>query len=88
MNQIVKRNGHTEPFDERKVYASIYAVCLSLRVSDGTAELIAESVTDEVKEHLTDGEISARQLHLFVVDRLKHYNPAAAYLYDTHKDIS
>ena len=46
---IVKRRGHTEEFDERKVYASCYAACLSSHVEHMEAEKISEKVTKEIK---------------------------------------
>ncbi len=89
MNHIVKRKGHNEPFDERKLYASIYAACLSLRVSDEEAETIAHMVTGDVKNEIKDEkEVSAHMLHTEVEKSLKKYHPDAAYLYKTHKDLS
>ena len=41
MGHIVKRAGRTEPYDVRKLYASVYSACLSVREHPGAAELIA-----------------------------------------------
>ena len=88
MDIIVKRKGHTEHFDERKIYASVYAACLSLRMKEGEAELIAEKVTKEVKETLRGAdEVSSNIIHKHVAKSLEHYNADAAYMYDTHRDI-
>ena len=88
MDIIVKRKGRSESFDEKKIYASVYAACMSLRMKDGEAELVAEKVTREVKEalHGTD-EVSSNIIHKHVVKSLEHYNADAAYMYDTHRDI-
>lgn len=89
MKQTVKRKGHNEPFDERKIYASVFAACLTLRMSDEEAELISHMVTDEVEKVFKDeNKISAHQIHKEVTTCLRKYNPDAAYLYDTHRDIS
>lgn len=89
MEHIVKRKGHKERFDERKVYASIFAACMSLRMSDGEAELVSQKVTDEVVSEFKDvHEVSAHSIHEFVSNSLKNYNKDVAYMYDTHKDIS
>ena len=89
MNHIVKRKGHTEPFDERKLYASVYASCMALRMSDEEAETIAQMVTDEVKGEIKDvKEVSSGNLQNAVTKSLKKYHPDASYLYKTHKDLS
>jgi transcriptional regulator NrdR family protein len=89
MKHIVKRKGHAEEFDERKLYASIFASVTSLRVTDETAETISHMVTDEVKHAIGDKkEVTAHLLHTEAAKFLKKYNPEAAYLYNTHKDLS
>jgi transcriptional regulator NrdR family protein len=89
MNHIVKRKGHKEPFDEKKMYASVYAACMTLRMSDEEAETISQMVTDEVKSEIKDSsEVSSTQLQNAAAKSLKKYHPDAAYIYKTHKDIS
>ncbi len=89
MNHIVKRKGHKEAFDERKLYASVYASLLSLRMSDEEAETISHMVTEEVKTELKDTkEITSDALQKSATKSLKKYHPDAAYLYQTHKDLS
>lgn len=89
MNHIVKRKGHKEAFDERKLYASVYAACITLRVSDEEAETIAQMVTDEVKTEIKDAkEVTSDKLHTEAAKSLKKFHPDAAYMYKTHKDLS
>lgn len=89
MEHIVKRKGHKERFDERKVYASVFAACMSLRMSDEEAELIAHMVTKEVTDEFEEvHEVSAHSIHKFVTNSLKKYNKDVAFMYETHKDIS
>jgi len=89
MKHIVKRKGHTEAFDARKIYASVFAACLVLRMKDEEAELIAHMVSDEVEKLLKDvKQIEAHKIHKLVTENLKKYNENAAYIYDTHRDIS
>jgi transcriptional regulator NrdR family protein len=88
MHQIVKRKGYEEAFDERKIYASVYAACMSLRMADGEVELIAQTVTKDVKEAIHGAEVvSSNIIHKHVVKSLEQYNADAAYMYDTHRDI-
>jgi transcriptional regulator NrdR family protein len=89
MDHIVKRKGHKEKYDERKVYASVFAACLVLRMTDDEAELIANMVAHEVTQEFKKvKEVNAHKIHEFTAKSLKKYNPSAAYIYDTHKDIS
>ena len=89
MEHIVKRKGHKEKYDERKVYASVYAACLVLRMQDEQAELIANMVSHEVtQEYKKVHEVDAHKIHEFVVKELRKYNKDVSYIYDTHKDIS
>jgi transcriptional regulator NrdR family protein len=89
MDHIVKRKGHKEKFDERKIYASVFAACMVLRMKDEEAELIAHMVSDEVEKELKDvKEMDAHKIHKLVTQSLKKYNSDVAYIYDTHRDIS
>ncbi len=89
MSHIVKRKGHTEVFDAKKIYASVFASCKTLRMTDEQAELIAVTVTKEVVNLFKDSpELTAHTIHKVVADSIKKYNPDAAYMYDTHRDIS
>ena len=89
MKQLVKRRGHTESFEEKKLYGSILSACMSLRMKDEEAELLSETVSQEVIQAVKDIEtVDAKVLHKHVVDSLHRYNPDAAFLYDTHKDLS
>lgn len=87
---IVKRSpGHTEPYDERKLYASIYASCLSVRTPDGEAELTADRVTKDVIPWLsTKPEVTSADIRRKAAEHLTVYNPGAAYLYKHHRVIS
>ena len=89
MVHIVKRKGHKQEFDERKVYASIYAACLSAHVLQEEAESIASLVTREVKKWLADkDEVTSGQVSEQAGKELEHLNKEAAFMYKTHKDIS
>lgn len=82
MTHIVKRAGREQPYDSKKLYASIYAVCLSVREPVGSAELIAQEVVESVEKwlapkHLVTGNDIRRQ----AAAHLEAINPNAAYLY-------
>jgi transcriptional regulator NrdR family protein len=88
MDHIVKRKGHKEKYEERKVYASVFAACKTLRMSDEEAEMIADMVAHETTEEFRKvKEVDAHTIHKFVAKTMKKYNADAAYMYDTHRDI-
>lgn len=89
MIHIVKRKGHKEEFDERKVYASAYAACLNVHLNEEEAEKIASKVSGEVREWIKKKrEVSSQDIFDFVIKSLKKYNEHAAFMYETHRDIS
>ena len=88
MQHIVKRAGHTEPYDQKKVYATVFSVCLSQREPAASAELIAEKVMHEVtawiqKKH----EVTANDIRNQTSKHLENYQPDAAYLLKHHRVV-
>jgi len=80
--------GHSEPYDERKLYASIYAACLALRTPAGEAELTANKVCQDIKPWLeTKPEVTSTDIRHQASEHLKLYNPDAAYMYARHHTI-
>lgn len=88
MQHIVKRAGHSEPYDNRKLYASIYAACLSVREHPGTAELIAQEVTEDVEKWLASKhEVTSNDIRKQASESLKVINPDAGHIYLHHRVI-
>jgi len=86
---IVKRKGHTEEFDERKVYGSAYAACLNTQLKHTESEKIAEKVSKEIKAWARKKKIiGSTQIFKKTVSVLKKYDKNAAFMYETHRDIS
>lgn len=88
MQHIVKRKGHTEPYDEKKVYASVFAACQSVRETVGSSELIADKVIKDVggwiaKKH----EVTANDIRREASKHLSVYNPDAAYMLLHHRVV-
>lgn len=84
---IVKRaTAHSEPYDERKVYASVYASCLSVRTPAGEAELTAAKVCEDIAPWLhTKQEVTSADIRRRAAIHLNVYNPHAAYIYLHHR---
>ena len=87
---IVKRRpNHLEPYDERKLYASVYASCLCVRTPTGEAELTADRVCKDMIPWLhKKAEVTSRDIRLRAVEHLQVYNPHAAYMYKHHGAIN
>lgn len=80
--------GHSEPYDERKLYASIYAACLSLRTPAGEAELTASKVCQDIEPWLqSKTEVTSNDIRHQAANHLRIYNPDAAYMYERHHEI-
>lgn len=89
MKHIVKRAGHIEPFDSRKIYASVFAACLAVRVTQPEAEIISDNVTKAIEEWIKDKPtITSHQIGRETARILTYYHPDAAYLYEHQRDIS
>ena len=87
MKHIVKRKGHAETYDPRKLYASVYTSCLSVNSSSGEAELVAERVVSDVEKWL-DGkqEVTANDIRRQAHKHLQVYNQDAAYMLENHRN--
>jgi len=83
---IVKRRGHVEPFDERKVYASVYEACHAAQLSTSQAEKIAAHVTASIKKWMDKkNRANSHELHQEVIHLLKKHHEDAAFMYATHR---
>ncbi len=86
---IVKRRGHKELYDERKVYGSCYFACRNAHLSEQESEKIANKVVAAItKWAMKKRMVTSDQIFKNLVFALKKYNEDAAFLYETHRDIS
>ncbi len=89
MKHIVKRKGHEEHFDERKVYASTFAACLNVHMKKTEAEKCADTVTGEIKKWIKKrDEVTSSDIFMEIIKALKKVNEDAAFMYETHRDIN
>jgi transcriptional regulator NrdR family protein len=88
MKHVVKRAGHSEEYDERKVYASAYSACLMVRESHETAEMIAAKVTELVNEWLqSKHEITTDDLRRKISEFLKLFDDDAAHIFKHQRNL-
>ena len=89
MRHIVKRHGNGEPYDERKVYASVYSACRSAQLTMQRTEEIAEEVTIAVNKWIRTKEtVTCHEVHALVAHEIKKRGKSAAYMYKHHRDVS
>ena len=87
--QIVKRKGHTELYDERKIYGSCYFACRNAHLSEKESEEISSKVSKEITKWINKNKIvSSQDIFRILIQELKKHNGDAAFLYETHRDIS
>ena len=87
--QIVKRKGHSELYDERKVYGSCYFACRNAHLGEKEAEEICNKVSSAVTKWIKKQKIvSSNDIFKTLIQELKKHNEDAAFLYETHRDIS
>ena len=86
---IVKRRGQKEKFDEKKVYGSVYWACKSSSLHGKQCESISKSVLEELKKELKNKkEVNSTRIFKFVSKALKKLHKEAAYMYESHRDVS
>ena len=87
--KIVKRAGHTELYDERKVYGSCFFACRNAHLSEKEAEEICSKVCKAITKWVGRQKIvSSKDIFNILTQELKKHNEDAAFLYETHRDIS
>jgi transcriptional regulator NrdR family protein len=86
---IVKRRGHKEIYDEKKVYGSCYFACRSSHMGEQEAEKICSSVTKSINKWVMKRKmVTSDEIFRNLVFALKKHNEDAAFMYETHRDIS
>ena len=89
MKHIIKRKGHQERFDERKVYATCYAACLNATINKTDTETICNQVAKEIAKWIkTRDEVTSHHIFKQVIRLLKKHDKNAAFMYETHRDIA
>ena len=89
MSHVVKRKGHKEEYDEKKVYASAYAASLNVHLGEVEAEEIAKSVMGRINDWIADkNEVDSQDIFKKSTEELAKLNKDASFMYETHRDVS
>ena len=87
--KIVKRKGHTEIYDERKVYASCFFACRNAHLSKEESQNICGKVSASITKWIKNKKIvSSNEIFKILAGELKKHNEDVAFLFETHRDIS
>ena len=86
---IVKRKGHTEVYDDRKVYGSCFLACRNSHMGEKEAEEICGKVTASVTKWIKNKKmVSSDAIFRLLAEELRKHNDDAAFMYETHRDIN
>ncbi len=84
---IVKRKGHQEAYDNRKVYASVYAAALNCHYSEKKAEKIASQITKKIAAWIKGkGCVDSKEIRKNIISNLEDED--VALMYKHHLDLS
>lgn len=83
---VVKRKGHKESYDEKKIYASVYAAALNCHYSEQKAERIAENVKKSINNWIKGkSTISSEDIRKQIIKLLRDKH--VALMYKHHLDL-
>ena len=87
---IVKRGtGDCERYDERKVYGSVYAACYVVRRRERECEKAANRIAKKMSRLVRKKKkIASSVIARTVASELRKYDVHAAFMYETHRDVS
>lgn len=86
---IVKRKGHTEPYDRGKLHASICSVSLASGEVFWDIDLIAEETLQDVEAWLeAKHEVTSNDIRRIAADALAKHSGDAAHLYRYQRIIN
>lgn len=88
MKLIVKRAGHSQNYDERKLYASVFSALIAVKEPIGTAEVVAEKIVAEVNNWLAKKhEVTSNDIRRVASEHLHALNVEASHLYHKQRTL-
>jgi len=86
MKHIVKRKGHKETYDQKKVYASVYAACLNAHYSEKKAEKLALEVMKKVNKWVSKKKsMNSTEIRDYILNNIQ--DPDIVLMYKHHLDL-
>ena len=85
---VVKRKGHHEIYDEKKVYASVYTAALNCHYREKKSEMLAKKILAKINSWIRKRKrVASDEIREQVIYFLKHEDKDAALMYEHHLDI-
>lgn len=89
MTHIVKRRGHKQEFDPRKIYGSVYNSCRNAHLTEIESEKIAEAMQLHMEKWIKGKkDTTSQEIFEQVATAMRSFHEDAAFLYATHRDIA
>ncbi len=86
---VVKRRGRFEPFDGKKLFASVYHACRDARMDEESAETISAKVLARVEAAIAGkGQVESIELFRIATRELLTINGEAGFQYEHHLDVA
>ena len=87
IKHVVKRRGNKEPYDQRKMYASVYSAALNCHYKEQKAQKIAENVTKKINSWIKNKKlVTSREIRNKVIESTKDKD--VILMYKHHLDLS
>ena len=86
---VIKRKGHQEIYDEKKVYASVYSAALNCHYSEKKSEKLAERVMKAVNKLVESKRVfNSSSIRNFILGILERIDSDVALMYEHYLDLS
>ena len=88
VKHVVKRKGHEQHYDEKKVYASVYAAAVNCHYNEQHAEKLARFVMVKVNQWVQDRSIvTSQEIKEQILHHLKIEDHEVRLMYESHLDL-
>ena len=86
---IVKRKGHVEKYDEKKVYASCYFACKTVEMDNKKCESICDKIVEATTAWARKQDpLTSDMIFSFIGKELTKHDKDAAFMFSTHRDVN
>jgi len=86
MKHIVKRKGHSEAYDDRKVFSSVNAAALNCHYSSRESQKLADQIQKKIAAWIKNKpKIDSKQIREEIIKNLEDRH--VALMYKHHEDL-
>ena len=89
MQHVIKQEGHTEPFDVRKIERACLRACYNTHLNEPQAQKICKSVSESMRSWLGKRTaVTTEDVFDQVTLLLNDQHKDVAFMFRTHRDIN